>query len=73
LPIIVPEEYPTLKERGLISLVRQPDEKIRVSINRGESEDYTKANILAWLAEERKTLTDQVEILDVIKADVDPL
>jgi len=73
LPIITPSEYPTLKAQGLISLVKQPDGKIRVTINRGETEDYGKAAILSWLADERKTLTDQVAILDIILADINPL
>ena len=73
MPIIKPDEYPALKAQGLICLVKQPDGKIRVTINRGEMEDYEKATILAWLADERKTLTDQVAILDAIKADIDPL
>ena len=73
MPIIKPEEYPVLKAQGLISLVKQPDEKIRVTIDRGEKEEYGKAAILSWLAEERKILTDQVEVLDTIKADIDPL
>lgn len=73
MPIITPSEYPSLKAQGLISLVKQPDGKIRVTINRGEQEAYGKAAILSWLAEERKILTDQVAILDTIKADIDPL
>lgn len=73
MPIITPAEYPTLKAQGLISLVKQPDGKILVSINRGEREDYSKAAILSWLADERKILTDQVAIIDTIKADIDPL
>ena len=73
MPIITPAEYTTLKAQGLISLVKQPDGKIRVTIDRGERKDYGKAAILAWLADERKILTDQVAILDIIKADVDPL
>jgi len=73
MPIITPAEYPTLKAQGLISLVKQPDGAIRVTINRGERADYPKAAILTWLADERKTLTDQVTILDAIKADVDLL
>ena len=73
MPIITPSEYPALKAQGLISLAKQPDGKILVTINRGEMEDYPKAAILTWLAGERKTLTDQVEIIDTIKADIDPL
>ena len=73
MPIIDPSEYPSLKAQGLIILAMQPSGKIRVAIDRGEEEEYTKAAILAWLADERKILTDQVAILDVIKADVDPL
>jgi len=73
MPIINPSEYPALKAQGLIALVKQPDEKIRVTINREEDATYTKASILAWLADERKNLTDQVVILDAIKADIDPL
>jgi len=73
MPIITPEEYQTLKAQGLISLVKQPDGKIRVTIDRGEREDYGKAAILSWLADERKTLTDQVAILDIILADINPL
>jgi len=73
MPIIQPEEYQTLKAAGLISLEKQPSGKIRVTIDRGEEEEYTKAAILTWLADLRKTLTDQVAILDVIKADIDPL
>ena len=73
MPIITPAEYMTLKAKGLISLVKQPDGKIRVTIDRGEQEDLGKAAILGWLAAERSTLTDQVAILDTIKADIDPL
>ena len=73
MPIILPAEYEALKAQGLIHLAKLPDGKIRVTIDRGESEDYTKANILAWLADERKILTDQVTILDAIKADIEPL
>ena len=73
MPIITPSEYPALKARGLISLVRQPTGEIRVTINRGEMEQYGKAAILSWLADERKILTDQVTVLDTIKADIDPL
>jgi hypothetical protein len=73
MPIITPSEYPALKAQGLIILAKQPDGKIRVSIDRDEEEAYTKAAILTWLADERKILTDQVAILDTIKADVDPL
>jgi len=73
MPIITPAEYAALKAQGLISLVRIPNDKIRVTINRGEMEEYGKAAILSWLADERKTLTDQVAIIDAIKADVDPL
>ena len=73
MPIITPEEYQTLKAQGLISLVRIPNDKIRVTIDRGEKEEYGKAAILAWLADERKILTDQVEVLDIIKSDIDPL
>jgi len=73
MPITNPEEYPALKAQGLIGLVKQPDGKIRVVINRGEAETYGKAAILSWPADERKTLTDQVAILDAIKADIDPL
>jgi len=73
MPIIDPSEYPSLKAQGLIILAMQPSGKLRVAIDRGEEEEYTKAAILAWLADERKILTDQVAILDVIKADVDPL
>jgi hypothetical protein len=73
MPIIKPEEYPALKAQGLIALTKQPDGKIRVTINRGEAEEYGKAAILSWLADERKTLTDQIAILDAIKADIDPL
>ena len=72
MPIITPSEYPALKAQGLISLVRQPGDKIRVTINRGELEDYSKTAILSWLADERKILTDQVAIIDTIKADIDP-
>lgn len=73
MPIIKPEEYPALKAQGLISLEKQPDGKIRVTINRGEAEAYTKAAILSWLADERQTHTDAVAVLDAIKADVEPL
>jgi len=73
MPIITPEEYAALKAQGLISLVKQPDGKIRVTIDRGESEEYGKAAILSWLADERKIHADQVVILDAIKADIDPL
>ena len=73
MPIITPAEYAALKAQGLISLVRIPDDKIRVTIDRGEKEEYGKAAILAWLADERKILTDQVEVLDIIKSDIDPL
>jgi len=73
MPIIDPSEYPSLKAQGLIIMAMQPSGKLRVAIDRGEEEEYTKAAILAWLADERKILTDQVAILDVIKADVDPL
>jgi len=73
LPIIDPSEYATLKAQGLIILAMQPSGMIRVAIDRGEEEEYTKAAILTWLADERQILTDQVAILDVIKADVDPL
>ena len=73
MPIITPSEYEALKAQGLISLVKQPNGKIRVTINRGEMEDYGKDAILSWLADERKILTDQVTILDAIKADIDPL
>jgi hypothetical protein len=73
MPIIQPKEYPVLKAQGLISLEKQPDGQIRVTIDRGESEEYGKAAILSWLADERKSLTDQVAILDAIKADIDPL
>jgi len=73
MPIITPEEYQTLKAQGLISLVRIPNDKIRVTIDRGEKEEYGKTAILAWLADERKILTDQVEVLDIIKSDIDPL
>lgn len=73
MPIITPSEYVTLKQQGLISLVKQPDGKIRVTINRGEQEDIGKNAILSWLADQRKELTDQVAVLDAIKADVDPL
>jgi len=73
MPIIKPEEYAALKAAGLITLVKQPNGKIRVTINRGEMEEYGKAAILTWLANERKVLTDQVVIIDAIKADIDPL
>jgi len=73
MPIITPAEYAALKAQGLISLVRIPNDKIRVTINRGEMEEYGKATILSWLADERKILTDQVAIIDTIKADIDPL
>jgi len=73
MPIITPSEYMSLKTQGLISLVKQPSGKIRVTVNRGEMEEYGKAAILSWLADERKILTDQVAIIDTIKADVDPL
>jgi len=73
MPIITPAEYAALKAQGLISLVRIPNDKIRVTINRGEMEEYGKAAILSWLADERKILTDQVSIIDTIKADIDPL
>ena len=73
MPIINPEEYAALKTQGLITLATLPGSKVGVTINRGESAEYTKAAILAWLAEERQTLMDQVELLDIIKADVDPL
>jgi hypothetical protein len=59
--------------RILITLVKQPDGKIRVTINRGEMEAYTKDAILAWLADDRATHTDYIAILDTIKADIDPL
>jgi hypothetical protein len=73
MPIIKPEEYPALKAAGLITLIKQPDGKIRVTINRGEREDYGKAAILAWIAEQRAPLVTTIAILDVIKADIDPL
>jgi len=73
MPIIKPDEYTALKAAGLISLVKQPDGKIRVTINRGETEAYGKAAILSWLADERETHTDAVAVLDAIKADIDPL
>jgi len=73
MPIITPEEYRTLKAGGLITLVKQPDGKIRVTINRGEMEDYGKAAILAWLAEQRQPPTDLIAVLDEIKADIEPL
>jgi len=73
MPIITPEEYQTLKAQDLIHLVRIPNDKIRVTIDRGELEEYGKTAILAWLADERKILTDQVEVLDIIKSDIDPL
>ena len=73
MPIITPAEYAALKAQGLISLAKQPNGQIRVTINRGETEDYDKTTILAWLANERKILTDQVAILDVIKADINLL
>jgi len=73
MPIIKPDEYPTLKAQGLITLTKQPDGKILVTIDRGEQEDYQKAAILAWLADERKTHTDAIAILDGIKDDIDPL
>jgi len=73
MPIITPAEYAALKAQGLISLARIPNDKIRVTINRGEMEEYGKAAILSWLADERKILTDQVAIIDAIKADIDPL
>ena len=73
MPIITPAEYAALKAQGLISLVRIPNDKIRVTINRGEMEDYGKAAILSWLSDERKILTDQVAILDIILADINPL
>ena len=73
MPIITPEEYQTLKAQGLISLIRIPNDKIRVTIDRGELGEYDKSAILAWLADERKILTDQVEVLDIIKSDIDPL
>lgn len=73
MPIIKPEEYPTLKAQGLIRLAKQPDGKIRVTIDRGEMEESGKAVILSWLAEERKVHSDAIAVLDTIKADVDPL
>jgi len=73
MPLFNPKEYQALKAGGLINIVKLPNEKIRVTNDRCESEDYDKAAILSWLAHDRKTLTDQVEVLDTIKADIDPL
>lgn len=73
MPIISPSEYPALKAQGLIHLAKLPDGRIRVTINRGEQDDYSKAAILTWLAGERKSLSDQITILDTIKSDIDPL
>jgi hypothetical protein len=73
MPIIKPEEYTALKAAGLITLVRLPDGRIQVTINRGEKDQYQKAAILAWLAGERLVHTDAITILDIIKADIDPL
>ena len=73
MPIITPEEYAALKAQGLISLVKQPDGKIRVTIDRGESKEYGKAAILSWLAEERKIHSDAIVVLDTITADIYPL
>ena len=73
MPIINPEEYQTLKAQGLITLTTLPGSQVGVTIDRGESAEYTKAAILAWLAEERQALMDQVELLDIIKTDIDPL
>lgn len=73
MPIITPEEYPTLKAAGLIRLVTQPGGKIRVTIDRGEDQTYTKAAILTWLAEERMIHSDAIAVLDTIRADIDPL
>lgn len=73
MPIIKPEEYPTLKAAGLIRLVKQPNGKIRVTIDRGEMADYGKPAILSWLAAERKIHTDAIDVLDTIRADIDPL
>lgn len=73
MPIITPAEYPALKAHGLISLVKQPDGKIRVTINRGEMEEYGKSAILSWLADERKIHSDAIAVLDTIYADIDPL
>jgi len=71
--IINLEEYQDLKAQGLITLTTLPDGKVGVTINRGESAEYTKAAILAWLAEERQTHTAAIAVLDTIKADIDPL
>lgn len=73
MPIIKPEEYAALKAQGLITLAKQPSGKIRVSINRGEMDEYAKPVILAWLADERKIHTDAVSVLDIIKSDIAPL
>jgi hypothetical protein len=73
MPIIKPEEYPALKAAGLIELRKLPNGRIEVEIDRGEKEDYSKASILTWLAEDRAAHVAYISILDTIKADIDPL
>jgi len=73
MPIIKPEEYRALKAARLISLERKPGGKVRVTINRGEADEPTKAELLEWITGERKALTEQLAVLDEIKADIDPL
>lgn len=73
MPIIKPEEYPALKAAGLITLVKLPNGRIKVQIDRGEKEDYAKSAILTWLAEDKAAHLSYIAILDIIKADIDPL
>jgi len=73
MPIINPEEYAALKAQGLITLAKLPSGKVRVTIDRGEMEEYGKAAILSWLAEERKIHSAAITVLDAIYADIEPL
>jgi len=73
MPIIDPDEYRALKSAGLIRLVKLPNGKIQVTIDREELEEFNKTEFLTWLAEQRAPAVDLIAIIDEIEADIEPL
>jgi hypothetical protein len=73
MPIITPEEYTTLKDKGLIIIAKQPDGRLMVRIDRGETAFYTKTELVNWYTNERQKHLDAITLLDLIKNDIEPL
>jgi DNA polymerase II small subunit/DNA polymerase delta subunit B len=73
MPIITPEEYPVLKDKGLIVIAKQPDGRLMVHIDRGETAFYTKAELVDWYTTQRQQHLDAIALLDLIKDDIEPL